>query len=59
MRRKFILENGDLLLIHDTQFPKVRVLNLKTNDAIETENPKMIEKVMQQGEEVAALLDND
>ena len=52
--KRYIYEKGDLLFIHEERFNKVRVLNLKTGTATETENPKMIEKTIQFGEEMPA-----
>lgn len=48
--KRYVYEKGDLLFLHEERFNKVRVLNLKTGTAIETENPKMIEKTIQFGE---------
>jgi len=52
---KLILEQNNLLFIHDTRTPIVRVLNLKTGVAKETENPSMVQKVVEHGEEVPAI----
>ena len=52
MTQKFVYVDQDLLMIHDTRFPKVRILNLKTGYAEETNDVKIIEKVRTQGEEV-------
>jgi hypothetical protein len=49
--RRYVYEKGELLFISETRFNKVRVLNLKTGTATETENPHMIEKTIQLGEE--------
>lgn len=53
--KRYVFEEGNLLFIHETQFNKVRVLNLKTGTATETENPHMIEKTIQFGDETPAL----
>ena len=52
---KLILEQNNLLFIHDTRTPIVRVLNLKTGVAKDTENPSMLQKVVEYGEEVPAI----
>lgn len=56
--KRYILEQGDLLFIHNTNKQIVRVLNLKTSEAIETANTRMIQKTMEHGEECTAPLDN-
>jgi len=48
--KRYVYEKGDLLFLHEERFNKVRVLNLKTGTAIETENPHMIEKTIKYGE---------
>ena len=52
---KLILEQNNLLFIHDTRTPIVRVLNLKTSTVKETENPSMVQKVVEYGEEVPSI----
>ena len=56
--KRYTLEQSDLLFIHNTNKPIVRVLNVKTGDAIETTNTAMIQKTVEHGEECAAPLDN-
>jgi hypothetical protein len=52
--KRYLYEKGGLLFIYETRFKKVRVLNLKTGTATETENSNMIEKIIKFGEETIA-----
>lgn len=54
MNRRFVYEHGGLLMIYETHPPKIRMLNLKTGEARETDNTAMMEKVKNLGEEVPA-----
>ena len=53
-RKKYVWEQDGILYIHDTLFPMIRVLNIKTNDCRDITNPAIIQKTIQYGEEVVA-----
>jgi len=57
-RKKYVWEQGDTMYIHDTNFDIVRILNGKTKDCRDIENQHMIQKVMENGEELVALVED-
>ena len=56
-RKRYVLEEGDVMHIHDTLFNRVRILNYKTNKYYETDDQLLIQKTIQQGEEVVSLIE--
>jgi hypothetical protein len=57
-RKRYVWEKDGIMYLHDTLYNLVRILNSKTNDCRETDNPHMISKTIQNGEEVVALTED-
>ena len=57
-RKNYVWDTGDIIYLHDTNFPTARVLHQKTGDCRDTTNPHLIQKVIQNGVERISLIED-